>query len=146
MGNEVQGSRVSVVEVPSERHLTAESLAKGFGATIFEPAWWPQDVGPVAYFLDRYAHGLSYRIGSTRRGGAPIACIGGSENPKARLAAADWRELPEFGAWRAAVSTGDSGTRAVLRRDEQTLHLIGYASEAGIVAAIKSLRTVTAAP
>jgi hypothetical protein len=145
MGKQDQEPRVSLVEVPSERHLTAESLAKGFGATIFEPEWWPHDVGPVGYFLDRHEHGLSYRIGSTRRGGAPIACIGGSENPKARLAAANWRELPEFGAWRAVVSAGDTGTRAVLHRDEQTLHLIGYASEAGIVAAIRSLRAVTAA-
>jgi hypothetical protein len=130
-----------VVEIVSTDYASAPALAEGFGGQIYEPAWWPDDAGDVTYVLDE----SSYRIGSTRRGGRPICVIGRpGEQPERTLARGNWSRPPELKAWRGLVSTNDAHIHAVLYDDQQTIHMIGYASLEEVVQAVKSFRRVTA--
>lgn len=145
---ESPGSRVSIEEGASCSCLDAASLAAGFGDAVFEPAWWPEDAGPIDYSLDRLPLiGLQYTINSTRADETTVTCIGRHYNPRARVSShGNWHAIPELSALAALVSTSDATVHAVIHRDGQTLHFIGYASEAEVITAIKSLRRVTARP
>jgi hypothetical protein len=131
---------VSVMTVASKRFRSALALAESFGAPVLEPTWWPEDTRKVSYRLD----GATYWIGSTRRGGTPIGVIGKSEQPELRLPGGNWAAIPELEAMRGLVSTSDDHVRAVVHQEQQTMHLIGYASEAELVQAVKSLQRVPA--
>jgi hypothetical protein len=126
----------------SKRFRSALALAESFGAPVFEPTWWPEDTRKVSYRLD----GATYWIGSTRRGGTPIGVIGKGEKPGLRLPGGNWSAIPELEAMRGLVSTSDDHVRAVVHQEQQTIHLIGYASEAHLVQAVKSLQRVPAQP
>jgi hypothetical protein len=119
---------------------SALALAESFGAAVFEPAWWPEDTGKVSYRLD----GATYWIGSTRRAGTPIGVIGKAENPELRLPVGNWSAIAELEAMRGLVSTSDDHVRAVVHQEQQTIHLIGYASEGELVHAVQSFRRVPA--
>jgi hypothetical protein len=45
---------------------------------------------------------------------------------------------------RGLVGTSDDHVRAVVHQEQQTIHLIGYASEAELVQAVQSFRRVPA--
>jgi hypothetical protein len=47
---------------------------------------------------------------------------------------------------RGLVSASDDHVRAVVHQEQQTIHLIGYASEGELVQAVQSLRRVPAEP
>ncbi len=136
---------VSVVEIDSKDCGAAPALAEGFGGPIFEPIWWPDDTDAVTYFLDESPSRFTYRIGSIRRDGTPIVVIGrAGEQSERTLPPGNWSRPPELEAWRGLVRTNDAHIHAVLYREQQTIHLIGYASESEVVRAARSLRRVTA--
>jgi hypothetical protein len=136
---------VSAVEIDSKDCGAAPALAEGFGGPIFEPIWWPDDTDAVTYFLDESPSRVTYRIGSIRRDGTPIVVIGRAGEQKERtLPPGNWSRPPELEAWRGLVRTTDAHIYAVLYREQQTIHLIGYASESEVVRAARSLRRATA--
>jgi hypothetical protein len=134
------GIRAKRVRLRSKRFRSALVLAESFGAPVFEPTWWPEDTRKLSYRLD----GSMYFIGSTRRGGTPICVIDRAETPELRLPVGNWSAIPELEAMRGLVSTSDDHVRAVLHQEQQTIHLIGYASEAELVQAVKSFQRVPA--
>jgi hypothetical protein len=52
--------------------------------------------------------------------------------------------MPELKVMRGLVSTSDGHVRAVVHREHQTIHMVGYASRAELVAAVMSLQRVPA--
>jgi hypothetical protein len=133
------------IEIDSKDCGSAPGLAVGFGGPIFEPTWWPDDTGAVTYLLDESPSRVSYRIGSTRRDGTPICVIGrAEEQPERTLPPGNWSRPPELEAWRGLVRTNDAHIHAVLYHGQQTIQLIGYASEAELVRAVKSFQRVLA--
>ncbi len=139
-GDRVPGQTAKRRRLRSKRYRSALALAESFGAPVFEPTWWPEDTRKVSYRLD----GAMYRIGSTRRGGTPICVIGRAEKPELRLPSGNWSPIPELEVMRGLVSTSDDHVRAVVHQEQQTIHLIGYASEAELVRAVKSFQRVPA--
>ncbi len=136
---------VSAVEIDSKDCRAATALAEGFGGPIFEPIWWPDDTDAVTYFLDESPSRVTYRIGSIRRDGTPIVVVGRAGEQKERtLPPGNWSRPPELEAWRGLVRMNDAHIHAVLYCEQQTIHLIGYASESEVVCAARSLRRVTA--
>ena len=136
---------MSVVRTTSKRYGSADALAESFGLPIFEPTWWPDDTRAVTYRLDKSPSRDMYRIGSTRHAGTPICLLGrAGEQPEQTLATGNWSRPPELAAWRGLVRTNDAHIHAVLYHEQQTIHLIGYASESEVVRATRSLRRVTA--
>lgn len=137
--------RVSAVEIDSKDCGAAPALAAAFGGPIFEPTWWPDDTDAVTYILDESPSRLTYRIGSIRRDGTPVVVHGraGEQNERT-LASGNWWRPAELEAWRGLVRTNDAHIHAVLYREQQTIHLIGYASESEVVRAARSLRRVAA--
>lgn len=134
---------VVAVEVDSKDCGSAPGLAGGFGGPIFEPTWWPDDTGAVSYLLDQSPSRVRYRIGSTRGDGTPVVIIGGAEQ-KGGLPAGDWSRPPELEAFHALMRTVDAHVHAVVDREQQTLHLIGYASVAEVARTLGSLQRVSA--
>ncbi len=134
------GITVKVCRLRSTRFRSALALAESFGTAVFEPTWWPEDTGKVSYRLDA----ATYWIGSTRREGTPIGVIGKAEKPELRLPVGNWSPIPELEAMRGLVSTSDDHVRAVVHQEQQTIHLIGYPSEAELVQAVQSFRRVPA--
>ena len=136
------GPRITVktVRVRSKRFRSVLALAESFGTAVFEPTWWPEDTGKVSYRLD----GTTYWIGSTRREGTPIGVVGKAEKPELRLPGGNWSPLPELEAMRGLVSTSDDHVRAVVHLEQQTIHLLGYESEAEVVQAVESFQRVPA--
>jgi hypothetical protein len=141
---ETPNSSMSMVEARSESYPNAKSLARRVAFPVFEPTWWPDDVAPIEYSLDRFPDTSRYRIGSVRPGGVPILCVGGPANPAARLPQQDleWREISQLTDWRGLITPSNTGFRAVLETDEHRLQLIGYVSEPELTTAIRSLRRV----
>jgi hypothetical protein len=139
-GDSVPRLTVKEVRLRSRRFRSALALAESFGAPVFEPTWWPEDTRKVSYRLD----GAMYWIGSTRRDGTPICVIGKAEKPELRLPGGNWSPIPELEAMRGLVSTSDDHVRAVVQQEQQTIHLIGYASVAELVQAVKSFQRVPA--
>jgi hypothetical protein len=133
------------IKIDSKDCGSAPGLAVGFGGPIFEPTSWPADTGAVTYLLDESPSRVSYRIGSTRRDGTPICVIGRTgEQLERTLPRGNWSRPPELEAWRGLVRTNDAHIHAVLYPGQQTIHLIGYASEAELVQAVKSFQRVPA--
>jgi len=130
--------RASDVTVPSKSFRSALALAESFGAPVFEPSWWPEDARKVSYRLD----GATYFIGSIRREGTPICVLGKAEKSELRLPVGNWSAIPELETMRGLVSRSDGRVRAVVHQEQQMIHLIGYASEAELVRAVKSFRRV----
>ena len=98
----------------------------------------------MTYHLDKSPSGDKYRIGSTRGDGIPICVIGrAGEQPERTLPLGDWSRPPALKAWRGRIRTNDAHIHAVLYREQQTIHLIGYSSESEAVCAARSLRRVT---
>ena len=144
-GAENPGIAVSVLRRPSKRYGSADALAESFGLPIFEPTWWPDDARAVTYRLDKSPSGDMYRIGSTRHAGTPICVVGRAGEQRERtLPPGNWSRPPELEAWRGLVRTNDAHIHAVLYHEQQTIHLIGYASKSEVVRAARSLRRVTA--
>ena len=139
-GDSAPGLTAKGLRVRSKSYRAALALAESFGAPVFEPTWWPEDTGKVSYRLD----GAMYWIGATRRGGTPIGVIGKAEKPELHLPVGNWSPIPELEAMRGLVSTSDDHVRAVVHQEQQTIHLIGYASEAELVQAVKSFQRVPA--
>jgi hypothetical protein len=136
---------VSAVHVDSKDCGAASALAAGFGGPVFEPTWWPDDTDAVTYFLDESPSRVSYRIGSIGRDGTPIVVLGrAGEQEERTLPLGNWSRPPELEAWQGLVRTNDARIHAVLYREQQTIHLIGYASNSEVVRAAGSLRRVTA--
>ena len=129
----------------AEQYGSARALADSFGSPVFEPRWWPKNAGAVGYWLDRLPSSAHYRIGSTRPDGTPICVLGRPENRTGRLPEGDWYQPPELAALRGLVRTNGAQVHAVIHDEQQTIHLIGYASEAEVVRAVGSFRRVTAA-
>ena len=136
---------VSAGEIDSKDCGAATALAEGFRGPVFEPIWWPDDTDGVTYFLDESLSRVTYRIGAIRRDGTPIVVIGrAGEQEERTLPPGNWSRPPELEAWRGLVRTNDVHIHAVVYREQQTIHLIGYASESEVVRAARSLRRVTA--
>jgi hypothetical protein len=130
---------------------SATELAVAFGSAVFEPAWWPDDIGAISFeVMEHPRFGLEYQIGSARHDGRPIVVIARREQdgdplgPLRGIFGLDWRSLPELESYQCFISNEDDGVRAALMRDGQTLQLIGYRSEDEILRAIHSLRLVAA--
>jgi hypothetical protein len=144
-GDSVPGLTVKSIDVPTKSYRSARALAESFGAPIFEPTWWPEDTDVVSYDLDLLQTGAMYRIGSTRTGGIPICVLGRPSKPGQNLPVGNWSPIPELEAIAGLISTSDANVRAVVHQEQQTIHLIGYASEAEVVQAVKSFQRVTPA-
>lgn len=131
---------VSAVEVDSKECEAAPVLAERFGAPIFEPTWWPADIEAVTYVLDVLPSRVRYRIGSIRRGGRPICVIGtaGQEGHPG----GHWSRPPELEPWRGLSRNNGDHVHSVVRAEQQTIHLIGYASLDEVVHAVKSFHRV----
>jgi hypothetical protein len=136
---------VCEVEIDSKDCGSAPGLAAGFGGPIFEPTWWPADTGAVTYLLDKSPSRIRYRIGSTRRDGTPIVVIGDAEQ-QGGLPDGNWSRPPELEVFHGLVRRVGAYVHAVVNREQQTLHLIGYASEAEVARTLRSLRRVSAEP
>jgi hypothetical protein len=134
---------VSAVQIDSTEYGSAHALAQRFGRPIFEPTWWPEDALPVTYILDQSPSSDEYRIGSTRRDGMPIVVIG-SARRRGGLPIGSWSRPPELEAWQGLIRTVGAHVHAVVHHEQQTIHLIGYASEGEVVRAVNSLRRVAA--
>ncbi len=132
--------RVSGTTAEPKYFTSALALAESFEAQVFEPTWWPEDTRNVEYRLD----GAMYWIGSIRREGVPIGVVGKAEAPGLRLPVGNWSAIPELDAMRGLVSTSGDQVRAVVHQEQQTILLIGYASEAELVRAVKSFQRVPA--
>ena len=143
-GDAGPGLTAESIRVRSTRYRSALALAESFGAAVFEPTWWPRDTGKLSYELDAVQSGAMYRIGSTRSGGTPICVIGKAEEPGLHLPAGNWSPIPEMEAMRGLISTSADHVRAIVHQEQQTIHLIGYASEAEVVQAVKSFQRVPA--
>jgi hypothetical protein len=139
-GDSVPGLTVKSRSLRTKHSGSALALAKSFGAPVFEPTWWPEDTGEVSYRLD----GFMYWIGSTRRGGIPIGVVGMAENPERQLPVGNWSPIPELETMRGVISRSDDQFRAVVHLEQQTIHLIGYASEAELVQAVMSFQRLPA--
>lgn len=96
----------------------------------------------MSYRLD----GATYSIGSTRDEGTPIGVIGMAEKPELHLhlPGGNWSPLPGLEAVRGLVQTSDDHVRAMVHLEQQTIQLIGYASEAELLQAVKSFQRVPA--
>lgn len=134
---------VSAVEIESKDCGAAPALAVGFGGSIFEPTWWPDDAGAVTYVLDESPSRVRYRVGSTRRDGTPI-CVIGTAVQEGGLPVGPWSRPPELEPWRGLIRNTGDHVHAVVQAEQQTIHLIGYASLDEVVHAVKSFRRVTA--
>lgn len=134
--------RQSVIKVPSEQFKSAQAVAKSLRLTVYEPTWWPEDVGTLTYQIQEFTSGSYYRIGSVRSDGTPISVLGGRRSDQARLPPEHWYALPELQSWSGLVSETETHCRAVLQKDEQTIQLIGFESVGEIVRAADSLRRV----
>lgn len=144
-GDSVPGLAAKSIDVSSKSFTSARDLAESFGAPVFEPTWWPEDAGTVLYELDTSPSGAKYRIGSTHTGGTPICVLGRPHNPRRNLPTGDWSPIPELEAVGGLISTSGANVRGVVHQEHQTLHLIGYASEAELIRAVKSFQRVPAA-
>lgn len=139
------GPDASSQKARSEQCGSAEALAEGFGFPVFVPTWWPDGASDVVdYELDELSSGVLYRIESRRADGSPLRIIGGRKNPEAQLATGDWHEHPEIARWHGLVRLDDDRFHAVIQRDQQTIHLMGFSSQADVVRAAESLRRVGA--
>lgn len=138
------GPSASSTGAAAERYGSARSLAEAFKSPIFEPTWWPDGVGEVTYQLDRLPASLLYKIESVQADGAAICVIGGPETPPERLPTGNWHQPPELAALDGLVRTDGVRVHVVVHDQQQTIHLIGYGSEADAVRATKSLRRVAA--
>lgn len=134
---------MSAVEIDSKDCGAAPALAEGFGGPIFEPIWWPDDTEAVTYVLDESPSRVRYRVGSTRRGGTPICVIGTAEQEEG-LPDGPWSRPPELEPWRGLIRNNGDHVHSVVQAEQQTIHLIGYASLDEVVHAVKSFRRVTA--
>lgn len=136
----ISGPTLSVVRVRSRRYRSARELADHFGAPVFQPTWWPEGTRSVYYRLEGSASNLTYRIGSKHR---LICIIGGPDQPRANLPIGNWYRPPELEAMDGLVNPHDGRVQGVVHIDGQTIHLIGYASEAELVQAAKSFQRVS---
>lgn len=68
----------------------------------------------------------------------------GSAEQRGQLPNGNWSRPPQLEALHGLVRTVGAHVHAVVHHEQQTIHLIGYASEAEVVRAVKSLRRVTA--
>jgi hypothetical protein len=134
--------RQSLTDLQTEQFDSAQPMAKALGYSVYEPTWWPDDIGVVTYRIDELVEGPRYKIGSVRQGGVPICVFGGSKFREARLPPEHWHAVPELQSWSGLVNQTDSDCRAVLRVDEQTIHLIGFSNLDELVRAVNSLRPV----
>jgi hypothetical protein len=142
LGPRWEGSFVEPVQYPSAR-----ALAVAFGGAVFEPGWWPDDMGEVHYEIvhyeiDPFPSELQYHIVSIRNDGTPISAIGYDENPRSHLPQEDWYEPAALKALGGIVAGTPSGFRSALNRDGQTFQLLGYRTEADVVRAVLSLNRV----
>lgn len=128
--------------VRSKRYESARALAESFGCPIFEPTWWPEDVRSVSYRLERSRSGVVYRIGSTRSDGTPI-CVIGSSDHYGNLPKGNWSQPPELEAMQGLVRTNGNWVHGVVHARQQTIHLVGYVSEAELVRAVRSFHRVS---
>jgi hypothetical protein len=136
------GPSDEVVAVRSERERSARALAESVGAPVLAPDWWPEDVGKVTYTLDRSLSEVGYRIWSLRPDGTPVSVVARPMHTELGmgLPEGNWHRVAELEPWDGLVSTQGAHVRAVVQRDEQIVHLIGYGSEADVVRAAVSLR------
>lgn len=134
---------MSAVEIDSKDCGAAPALAEGFGGPIFEPTWWPDDTEAVTYVLDESPSRVRYRIGSTRRDGTPI-CVMGTAEQEGGLPDGPWSRPPELEPWRGLIRSNGDHVHAFVQAEQQTIHLIGYASLDEVVHAVESFRRVTA--
>jgi hypothetical protein len=96
----------------------------------------------VVFELFESHSGAQYQIGSVRTDGRPILLIGQKENPRARLPQETWYEPPVLQPLGGSVADTETGYRAVLHQEQQTIQLIGYLTEAEVVRAALSLNRI----
>jgi hypothetical protein len=136
--------RITMRETSSTVYPTAEALAQNFDLPVFEPAWWPTDIGELTYEIKALGSGLAYYIGSVRDDGAPIVVLGQAANPRARLPPDNWRPALALSDVDGLIGGEDGRRRVVLSLEQQRVQLIGYRTEAGAIRAAQSLRRVAA--
>jgi hypothetical protein len=134
--------KVAMARVSFTQHGSAQELATALGSTVFEPRFWPEDVGTVTYELAIAPHRSRYQIGSTRADGRPIVTIGQKHDPGARLPNENWYEQSDLREFHTLVAHTDNGYRAALQRDDQSIQLLGYLTEPELVRAVLSLHGV----
>ncbi len=126
----------------STYYPTVEALAQNFDLPVFEPAWWPTDIGELTYEIKALAPGLAYYIGSVRNDGAPIVVLGQAENPRALLPADNWQPAPELAEPGGLIGGDDGRRRVVLSLEKQRVQMIGYRTRADVIRAAQSLRRI----
>jgi hypothetical protein len=136
--------RITMREASSTVYPTVEALAQNFDWPVFEPAWWPTDIGELTYEVKVLGSGLAYYIGSVRDDGAPIVVLGQAANPRARLPPDSWRPARELADVGGLIGGEDGRRRVVLSLEQERVQLIGYRTEADAVRAAQSLRRVAA--
>ena len=143
------GPQVTISEVVSRTFRSGADLARAFGGPILVPAWWPPDAEEVSYDLAGERDGRHYDIGSVRADGAPICIVGfweaawNGRSPRDWLDG-EWSEPPELAHLRGVIGrVGIPPSLQVVLYDRQlAIQLIGYRTEAEIMSAVRSLRSV----
>ncbi|HEY0225779.1 MAG TPA: hypothetical protein VGC05_05140 [Mycobacterium sp.] len=145
-GVQNSGPFVKSGSVTTKTYSSPGLLAEAFGASIFEPAWWPEDAGEHVYSLTASVV-VRYRIWAPTGDGTFVSVIG-HVNPgqvtAGLLPDSNWKRLSELEAWDGQVSTSGGQSRALVHREQQSIQLIGFKSQADVVRAVKSLRRVEA--
>jgi hypothetical protein len=145
------GPRVTVHHADSGAFASASQLARAFGSSVLEPTWWPADAAEVSYVLVTSPGSVHYQIGSTRSGGIPISVIGhheadlGGRTPRDWLYG-EWSEPPELAHVRGLIGNVGIPRRlqAAIYDRQLQVQFIGYGTEAEILTAADSLRSVAA--
>jgi hypothetical protein len=143
------GPRVTIKQVASETYHSGSALARAFGGPILEPTWWPPDTEEISYSLAGEPDHAHYDVGSVRAGGVPICVIGfwesawNGRSPRDWLDG-EWSEPSELAHLRGLIGkVGVPPSLQVVLYDQQlAIQLIGYGTEAEIMSAVMSLRTV----
>ena len=131
---------LSIAEVKSEVYDSAQELADALGFEVFEPSWWPEDVGRLNYRVEHWLSGPSYSIGSVRGDSRPVLVLGGLLTNRGSPPSDGWRDLPELPSWSGQVRDEDFQTRGLLHSDTQRVQVIGLDSAEQLVRVVNSFR------
>jgi hypothetical protein len=137
------------MEAVYEENGSVAALAEAFGSSVLEPCWWPEDAGEISYTLDRFPSHASYRIGSVREDGTPIAVVGviepeGVQRSPRHWMPGDWHEPAELSHFRGLIGWVGipPSVQAFVWHGDTRATLIGFASEAEIMRSVSSFRRV----
>jgi hypothetical protein len=129
--------------VHTQSYRSAVALATACEYPVFEPTWFPEDAdAPTFQRLWSRSGTKAYFIRASRPLGRPVGLYGHPEAPANLFSMDDWHELPEIDSWSGKTHEANGRAQAIVRRDQWTVRLTGYTSEAEVIRAVESLRLV----